>query len=370
MASQPVMSPVLGSFELVSMLADFASNWQLQQLRVVCSAADRPVRMVAQSRESAVYVCGGTNGNNALNSAEYLRPGADQWEPLPSFRIPRVGAVGVAYRGCLFLCGGSDEGGLGQATGNNLCSVDCFNPEHYAWEDVPDMLERRTAACGAALGDHLYVVGGEGGGHREFVLGTVERLCYDTSISCSDRGAKEKSSAFGWETAPPMRFHRFGAACVSLQGRLYVCGGSIGLFARRSAESFDPASGQWESLPDMCHWRVGAIAAAHGRRILICGGDLMSPSAPTMEQFDIDLHAWSELTPLSSQPSGLLPGLASAGSIFLFGPTLLQAEDLDAYRNDRVKKLAVSVDLATREVSRLPDTHHARAMSTAVRLKL
>lgn len=372
MAFSPAVCPLLGSFELVAAVVKFASHWQLQQLRVVCSATDMPVKMEAQSRECAMYVCGGTDGSTAFDSAECLRPGADRWEPLPPCGTARVGALGVVCRGCFFVCGGSGEGELGQAAGINLCSVDCFSPEHHSWQGAPDMLEPRTAACGAALGDHVYIVGGEGGCYREFVLGTVERLCFDASAHRADSDINHGDADIGWKAAPPMRSHRFGAACVPIRGRLFVCGGSIGLVARRSAEFFDLECGRWESLPDMCHSRVGAVAATHGRRLLICGGDFTPHCAPTIEQFDLDLHVWGEVTPLPLRSCGFLPGLASAGHVFLFGPTLVQTayEDVEESRASAAKKLVVCIDLATRKACRLPDTQHVRTMSAAVRLKI
>lgn len=363
-------SVLLGaSFELVLTVSAFVTVRQFRELRALCSAAtELPVKLVAETRAFTMCVVGGTEGSSirVSTSLECLRPGAHSWDISPSLQTPRLAAVGLAYRGCFYVCGGSTESwGPGHVAGDNLCSVEMFDAEWQTWESAPDMRERRSAACGVVLGEHLYVAGGEGGSNREYVLNAVEQ--FRPGAGGYDGASNADSSE--WEVLSPMKAHRYGAACAVVGQRLVVCGGSIGLFARRSVEAFRPAAGRWEPLPDMIHCRVGALACAAGSCVVVCGGE--PHNAATVEQLDLRRGAWELLAPLpfglEKKAVGITSGVASAGRLFLFGCDLpTEFGEPEAGKSTT----AVSIDVKTREVTRLPHTQALRSMSIVGRFKL
>jgi len=133
----------------------------------------------------------------------------------------------------------------------------------------PALLEARSGACAALLGDgRVLVTGGEG---PYGVLATAEIL-----------GA-------GPETAPPMAFARAGHVCVALaDGTVLVAGGrAAGGGETNAAEIFDPAADAWRIIAPMTAARYGATASllADGR-VLIAGGEAYGLALATLEIYD------------------------------------------------------------------------------------
>jgi hypothetical protein len=134
---------------------------------------------------------------------------------------------------------------------------------------APALLEARSGACAALLGDgRVLVTGGEG---PDGVLATAEIL-----------GA-------GPETAPPMAFARAGHVCVALaDGTVLVAGGrSAGGGETNAAEIFDPAADAWRIIAPMNAARYGATASLlSDGRVLIAGGEASGLALATLEIYD------------------------------------------------------------------------------------
>ncbi|MEJ2750144.1 MAG: LuxR C-terminal-related transcriptional regulator [Anaerolineae bacterium] len=101
---------------------------------------------------SFLYLFGGWNGAEYLDTAYVYDPGADTWRPLAPMSQPRAFAAGQLVTGQLYVVGGTN--------GTELAVCQAYDPVAEAWIDCPDMLAPRAGAGAATLLNKLYVLGG------------------------------------------------------------------------------------------------------------------------------------------------------------------------------------------------------------------
>jgi len=103
---------------------------------------------------SFLYLLGGWDGEQVLNTAYRYDPAQDRWQPLPPMTHARAHLVGGALIGNLYAIGGDD----GERA---LASCEFYNPQTEEWQSCPDMFQPRTGAGAATVLNKLYVVGGQ-----------------------------------------------------------------------------------------------------------------------------------------------------------------------------------------------------------------
>jgi len=310
-----------GSNELAAVVTAFLEFNEALALRGTARPANAPVQAATLRRSAQVYVCGGSTGLRALRSVERLSPGCSSWEALPPMQQARIGAVGAAIAGRLYVCGGCD--GLAGTVGvHNLKAAERFDPRLNRWEVLPDMLERRRGAVGVAIGERLYVSGGEGGADGEYVLSSAER--YDPLLGA-------------WEALPPMESHRFGAAGAAVKGCLCICGGSVGLDALSCVEFFRPELNQWETMPQMLEGRVGAAGASIRGCLYVCGGGQVDRVLRSMEFFRPEAGCW-EAGPTLAEGFRFAAGVAVAGRLLVCGGQLANGRGRQSARRLGVER--------------------------------
>jgi DNA-binding CsgD family transcriptional regulator/N-acetylneuraminic acid mutarotase len=111
---------------------------------------------LALSDGSYLYLFGGWDGENYLDTAFVYDPGADSWRPLSPLPQPRAFAAGDTVTGRLYVVGGTD----GTA---ELDTCQYFDPtagEDGQWFDCPPLLQPRAGAGAAVMRNRLYVIGG------------------------------------------------------------------------------------------------------------------------------------------------------------------------------------------------------------------
>ena len=189
-----------------------------------------------------------------------------QWKPAGRLPRPLGYGVSVTHGGAVYCAGGSDA------------------TRHYAdafrldWQggrltvtELPPLPQPVASACGATLGDVLYVAGGTGRPDATATLNTVYRL---------DLGAPRQ----GWQAVEPMPGGgRMLATAAAVDGALYVIGGvdvapdRAGKPQRRylrDALRYDPRGG-WRRVADLPYPLAAAPSPApadqHG--FYVPGGD-------------------------------------------------------------------------------------------------
>lgn len=109
---------------------------------------------LALSDGSFLYLLGGWDGENYLDTAYRYDPVQDRWQPLPPLSHARAFLAGGTLFGILYAVGGYD--------GQNILAVcEQFSPQTNEWQSCPDMLRPRSRAGAATVLNKLYVIGGE-----------------------------------------------------------------------------------------------------------------------------------------------------------------------------------------------------------------
>ena len=109
-----------------------------------------------------VYIAGGCQGQEALNTCEVYNPLTNEWQLMPSLRTPRMSASMVCHEGTLYVFGGVD-------IRSRVLSVETFNSEQNEWKErsviLVDCFEtseeeeqrNRFKACSARLSKEVIV---------------------------------------------------------------------------------------------------------------------------------------------------------------------------------------------------------------------
>ena len=100
-----------------------------------------------------IYVCGGSSNRNLLKTCEVFEAG-DKWTYTRSMKTARRALAVVAFQGLVWVLGGY--------TGDRVInSVEVYYPQLDQWYDGPGMIRERAGHAAAALGEKLYVFGGQ-----------------------------------------------------------------------------------------------------------------------------------------------------------------------------------------------------------------
>ena len=129
-------------------------------------------------------------------------------------------------------------------------------------------------------------------------------MAFLISLTCSIIQAQDST----WAEGPELNFSRTGATAVSLNGEIYIIGGSgINGVILNSVEKLDPQSGFWDdtSIAPLIIPRLDAAAVVYRDSIYVIGGlndsgDVVSE----VEKYHPGLNAWIEVEDLNVERRG------------------------------------------------------------------
>lgn len=107
-----------------------------------------------------------------------------------------------------------------------------------------------------------------------------------------------------WATSLPLPQPRGGPGAASLDGLLYVAGGSIFLGGNRSeiansVVAYDPEKNDWKSVAAMPMARERHRLVASGRHLYAVGGlGVSGQSLSTVERYDPKSNSWRTMNPM------------------------------------------------------------------------
>jgi hypothetical protein len=204
-------------------------------------------------------VCGGYDGFNVLESAEWYEGQIDSWSSLTSMSYPRVDHAATSY----------DNGNYVLVTGGwngfaeNYASTEIFNALTGEWSDGPDMSSGRSSHVATLLEDvngidYVLVTGGFDGISE---IASCERLNLNTML---------------WENAGTMNTGRSSHTLTKLNdGRYLVTGGFNAAegFQLSSCEIYDPITNNWSAVQSMADTRDHhAAVLLYDGKVLVAGG--------------------------------------------------------------------------------------------------
>ena len=176
-----------------------------------------------------IFICGGDNGKNILNSLKYYDQKLKNWIPLQKMNKCRKEFSYIqTLNNCFYVIGGQDE------NGNILNSVEKYDIIKNKWEKISNMNLNRKGSCALYLPNFIYVIGGFDG---------VQYL-----KSCEKYEFKSKK----WNFIQDMNFQRsFAKAVLSSDlNYIYVFGGYCG-FPLNNIERYDIFNDKWENFASL-----------------------------------------------------------------------------------------------------------------------
>lgn len=103
-----------------------------------------------------IYVVGGFNGNEVLNSCEMYNPTTNSWTLISLMLSPRSGVGLVACNDALYAIGGFSGH-------HRLRSVEKYSLKDPTWNFVADMICPRSNFASVVIENTIYVIGGFNG---------------------------------------------------------------------------------------------------------------------------------------------------------------------------------------------------------------
>jgi hypothetical protein len=219
---------------------------------------------------------------------------AGRWEALPPLpETPRFYVGVAAARGRVFVVGGYRQP-------SEMVLVHAFDTATSTWEALPPLPVPTPMANAAAVGDRLFVLGGQE---------TTATFEYDFDGKA-------------WLARAPVPVARGrGAAAVAVHGnKVLLAGGllrglSMNMLATgervRDLLAYDTAADTWETLPEAPIALGYAMGAVVGDQFFVMGGSYAARTAEVLV-FDARARTWGTGVPLpltlSSAAAGVIGG--------------------------------------------------------------
>lgn len=245
-----------------------------------------------------IYVAGGFEGVTDTTHVRIYDPASDSWSSAPDLPAPRHHLALAAI--------GADVYAVGGMTGPDFTPVDTLyvlKAGAAAWDKVASLTLSRGAGYAAAVGDKVYVLGGQG--DNELLMGDV--IEYDPASG-------------NWTVASKLPTPRDHLAGFVHGGKIHTVGGRFGTVESGTdrVEIFDPATKTWSDGPALPTPRGGLGAAVLGDRAFAIGGETAAAALDVVEELDLGAGAWETAPPLTTPRHGAAVA-AAAGRIYVIG---------------------------------------------------
>lgn len=191
----------------------------------------------------------------------------------------------------------------GWVSGGPLALNQRFDACANRWEDRDPLPVARFASAVAAIGNRIFVAGGEGP-NGDSVGPTNTLFIYDTGSDSWSRGAD-------------LPERRANAAVAAVAGKLYLLGGHSGMDALDTIRVYDPARDQWQDGGKMADGPlVSAAATGLNGKIYLFGG---YPDYATFREFDPATQEWKWLAYPEFPRFGATLAVGPGGYLYLLG---------------------------------------------------
>jgi N-acetylneuraminic acid mutarotase len=170
-----------------------------------------------------------------------------------------------------------------------------LDPHAGSWLRGPNLPAPRQAAASAVLGGRIYVIGGFGADSQPTNTTFVLEPATGTDLSPSiDRPPPPTLPVGTWTTVRPFPESVDHAAAASLDGYIYVAGGTIEKMVSNKFWRYDPVDDTWTAMPPLPVPRWDAtMQGVNGKLYLIGGSASGGNDEKGIEVFDTATNAWS-----------------------------------------------------------------------------
>ncbi|CAF0889575.1 unnamed protein product [Rotaria sordida] len=230
-------------------------------------------RVSAAVVNNKIYVCGGSNGQQELNTGEYFDlQTMDKWSPIKDLTTPVTHGATCSDDSYVYLIGGCE---------GDKCKNDCYryDPKNNQWTTLSSMTCERSQAAAVYFNGKIYVFGGY---RSNRCLTSCEILTLSTNQ---------------WSIGPTMRENRRGCGAVLYENKIFIIGGSNGITSLASIEIYDPITNEWitniNRIPNELNIpRVGVGITVCNENLYVVGGFDGRNFLKTIEVYDKNNQRW------------------------------------------------------------------------------
>ena len=246
----PFSTPQDAYYDFFVKIKGYAKNHAGSVTPAVYWTPKAPLPMPLEGACSAVfnnklYVIGGWDGLNYLDTVWEYDPGTDIWTPKSVMPTPRRDACCGMVGGKIYVFGGFN-GGLLNTTEEYDIGLDAWNPRANTLAPVSN-------ACCGVVGTSCYIIGGNVG------IPSLDNWEYNTGTNV-------------WANKAIMPNARENLFCSAVAGKIYVMGGNNGGVAVDFNEEYDPVGDAWVMKTPIPIPLEGAITDVDGGLVYVFGG--------------------------------------------------------------------------------------------------
>jgi len=230
---------------------DFVQDWHVLPPMLV-----RRSSCVAAAAGGQLYVTGGHDHTcKPKGSFEAYDPLTNSWSRLAPMPTARTGCACAVVHHSMYVVGGRTNQAIRATT-------EAYDIKTGTWVTRPPMLYARSDSAAAAIGNRVYVAGGEGTSDPEDSPQNTAHMLESTALANLEA---YDVTLHAWISLAPMPTPRSLCAGASVEGALYVVGGATDYSPPlRTAERYDPETGEWTTVAQMQKARVRcAVVALH-----------------------------------------------------------------------------------------------------------
>jgi serine/threonine protein kinase/N-acetylneuraminic acid mutarotase len=321
--------PNAGSQSPTTEAVEQQGPWQpITNARVARSA------VAATESDGTIWIFGGVNGDGTVTGRhEGYDPGIDSWKGGDDLPVPVQHAMAVTYQSNPVVIGG--------VQGNGAASDRVWRVVSSHWVELPHLLQPRSAAAAAVVGDKIIVSGGIDASGK--LLNTTEIFDGNT-----------------WTLGAPLPTPRQLLGSASDDKLMYAVGGKNAKDDLTTVEAYDPAADAWTTLPALAQGRSDVGVAIADKRLVAMGGISDGQVLKSVAALDLVAKTWSDLPDMGTARHGM----AASGvdnRVFAIGGSTSAGDD-------QVTSSAESIKLAGRVLQpasqwrSLPNSPTARLM--------
>src|SRR5687767_3208024 len=252
---------------------------------------------------NSIYMAGGI-GSPSLRGFKRYDADLNQWTVLPQTPAGRDHGLAAAIGDSIYVTGGNHNG-PGDHSSNGWRYVIAEN----RWEAIPQ-LPAVTQAAGAALGGFAYFSNIQGA------------LVQFDPRTLSTRAIPK----------PPGTIMRDHSQLVAFQGELWLIGGRQPQTG--TVRIYDPASETWRVGPPLAVARAGFAAAATSTHLFVAGGESLAPPFNVLSSVEVITARGSGWQAMPNLPTAVhgFGAIASGNSFITVGGSTVAAEQINPGR--------------------------------------
>ncbi len=288
----------------------------------------------ATESDGTIWIFGGLNGDGSVSGRhEGYDPAIDSWKGGDDLPVPVQHAMAVTWQSNPVVLGGVQADGT---TSNRVWRVVSSH-----WVELPRMLQPRSAAAAAVVGDRIIVTGG---------LDASGKLLNTTEIF----------DGTTWTLGAPIPTPRQLLGGASDDKLMYTVGGKNAKDDLATVEAYDPAADTWTSLPALAKARSDLGVAIADKRLVAIGGVSGDQVLKSVAAFDLSAKTWGDMPDMDMARHGMAAAAVDKKVYAIGGST--------SAGDDQVTSSAESLKLAPRVLQpatqwrSLPNAPTARLM--------